>query len=176
MVDKSVALGVLERVEDLLCRIAALAVLVMMILVSADAIGRYAFGAPVAFQFDLTSNYLMVIVGILALSWGERNGALIRITGLTRVLPLPWHGRLYALNNLLAAAVFAGVTYFSAKGTLRALEDGDVLFGVIDWPVWLSEVWVPLGAGVLTLRLLVNAAQYAFFDRPVVTADHVEDV
>lgn len=157
-----------EGLENLLSWIASISVCMMMILVSTDAIGRYVFGTPLAFQFDFTTYYLMVIVGILALSWGERNGALIRITFATRYLSDAWKGPLYAVNNLLPAFVFGLMTVASGKRTYEVWHDGDVMFGVIDWPIWLSLIWVPIGAGVLTLRLVINAIQYGFLGRPVV--------
>ncbi len=164
-----------EGLENLLSWIAGVSVFVMMVLVSFDAIGRYAFHSPLTFQFDFTTYYLMVIVGVLSLSWGERNGAMIRISVATRFLPDVLHGPLYTLNNLLAAAIFATMTMASSKRTFETFHDGDVIFGVIDWPVWLSLVWVPIGAGVLTLRLIINAIQYGFLGRPVVVDNHEDD-
>ncbi len=155
-----------EGFENLLSWFAGLCVFVMMALVSFDAIGRYVFQSPLTFQFDFTTNYLMVIVGVLSLSWGEREGAMIRIKAATRLLPESTHGLLYAFNNLIAAAVFAAMTVASGKRTLETYHDGDVLFGVIDWPVWLSHVWVPIAAGTLTLRLVIQACQYGVFRQP----------
>lgn len=170
------ALKTFERLENLLSWIAGISVFVIMILVSCDAIGRYAFRSPLTFQFDFTTNYLMVIVGVLAMSWGERNGAMIRITVATRFLSEGLKGPLYAINNLVAAAVFAVMTQASAKRTLETFHDGDVIFGVIDWPVWLSLVWVPIGAGVLTMRLVINAIQYGFLGRPVLSGSHEDEM
>lgn len=161
-----------EALENLLSFVAGFCVFVMMVLVSADVISRYALHAPLTFQFDFTTHYLMVIVGVLALSWGERNGAMIRIKAVTTLLPEQWHCPLYAMNNLVAAAVFGAMTYASAKRTYETFHDGDVLFGVIDWPVWLSQIWVPIGAGVLTLRLIINAAQYGFLGRSIAPNGH----
>ncbi|WP_282153346.1 TRAP transporter small permease [Ruegeria atlantica] len=169
-------LRVFEKLENALSWIAGLSVFVMMVLVSADAIGRYAFKSPLTFQFDFTTYYLMVIVGVLALSWGERNGAMIKINVVTRFLPEGLKGPLYAFNNLLAAFVFAVMTQASLKRTLETMFDGDVIFGVIDWPVWLSLVWVPIGAGVLTARLLINAVQYGFLGRPVIAGSHEDEM
>ena len=153
-------LNIFERFENLLSWFAGFCVFVMMVLVSFDAIGRYAFQSPLTFQFDFTTHYLMVIVGVLSLSWAEREGAMIRIKAATHILPKSLHGLLYAFNNLIVAAVFAAMTFASGKRTLETYHDGDVLFGVIDWPVWLSHVWVPIAAGALTLRLVIRAGQY----------------
>jgi len=169
-------LKLFERLEDLLSWIAGTTVFAMMVLVSCDAIGRYAFKAPLAFQFDLTTNYLMVIVGTLALSWGERNGAMIRINVATRFLPDRLKGPLYALNNVLAALVFGAMALMSSHRTLDALHDGDVSFGVIAWPVGRALIWGPLGATVLTARLLLNAIQFGFLGRPVVTDSHADEL
>ena len=158
-------LKVFEGFENLLSWFAGLCVFVMMVLVSSDAIGRYAFQSPLTFQFDFTTHYLMVIVGVLSLSRAEREGAMIRIKAATHILPESAHGLLYAFNNLIAAAVFAVMAFASGKRTLETYHDGDVLFGVIDWPVWLSHIWVPVAAGALTLRLIIKACQYGVAGR-----------
>ena len=171
MVKKSLVL-----LENALVWIAGAKVFLMMALVSADALGRYALKTPLEFQFDLTSHYLMVMTATLALAWGERNGAFIRLTVLRRWLPETFRRYLYVQNNLIAAVIFLAMTWFSAERVYDAWATKDVLFGVIDWPVWLSLIWVPIGCTALSLRLLLNAFEFAFAGRQIGTVEDLEDV
>lgn len=149
--------------EQLLFGFSALTLFVMMALVTADVVARYLFNAPLTFQFELTTHYLMVIVATLSLPWGEQHGAFIRLSVLRRFLPSRASGYMDALTGIIAAAVFLAIAWFSGVRTLDKWVAGDAMFGVIDWPVWLSLIWVPIGCGALGLRLAVKALK-AMFD------------
>ncbi|WP_252979475.1 hypothetical protein [Mameliella alba] len=58
---------------------------------------------------------------------------------------------------LLPAAFFVAVTAMSGKFALEAIVHGDVEYGVVDWPLGWAYASIPLGCGVLALRLLHDA-------------------
>lgn len=153
------------RVEQTLFWLAGIALVAMMTLVSADVAARYLFNAPLTFQFELTTNYLMVMVATLALPWCERRGAFIRLSVVGRLLGVTGRNLLYGLNALAAAAILLAIAWFSGARTLDKYLAGDATFGVIDWPVWLSLVWVPLGCFMLALRFVVRALAYLVHPR-----------
>lgn len=144
-------------IERLLFAFSALTLVIMMLLVSADVVARYLFNAPLTFQFELTTQYLMVIVATLSLPWGERQGAFIRLSVIRRFVHPRAAGYLDAANGCIAAAVFFALAWYSGARTLDAWRQGDAIFGVIDWPVWLSLFWVPVGCFMLGLRLAIKA-------------------
>lgn len=154
-------------IERLLFGVAAVTLTSMMFLVSADVVARYFFNAPLTFQFELTTEYLMVIVATLALPWSVRHGAFIRLHIVRHFLPTRAAGYLDAINGLIASAAFFGLAWFSGMRTLDKWHAGDALFGVIDWPVWLSLIWVPLGCCMLAIRLAVNAFVRLRYPSPV---------
>ncbi len=143
-------------VEIVLFWLAGAALVAMMALVSADVIARYIFNAPLTFQFELTTNYLMVMVATLALPWCSRRGAFIRLSVIGRFLSVRGRNLLYAFNAVLAAAVLLAIAWFAGVRTFDKYMGGDATFGVIDWPVWLSLIWVPIGCAMLSLRLIVD--------------------
>lgn len=144
--------------ERALFMLAAATLVVMMALVSADVAARYLLNAPLAFQFELTTNYLMVMVATIALPWCERRGAFIRLSVVGRLLGPRRRRVLHAAGALAAAAIMAAIAWYSGWRTVDKYQSGDAILGVIDWPVWVSLVWVPIGCGMLALRLLVRAA------------------
>ncbi len=144
-------------VERLLFAVSAVALVAMMLLVSADVVARYFLNAPLTFQFELTTEYLMVIVATLALPWSERHGAFIRLHVIRHFIPERAAARLEAVNGLVASAAFFALAWYSGARTLDKWMGGDAIFGVIDWPVWLSLVWVPVGCFMLAVRLALNA-------------------
>ncbi|WP_166643109.1 TRAP transporter small permease [Alcanivorax sp. 24] len=152
--------GSLKLLERGLAVIAVGAVLAMMLLVSLDVIARYLFKAPLTFQYSLTEDYLMVIMVALALPWAERRGAFIRLTPFHRLMSPGVRRGLYALNNLIIALMLLAMTWYAGERVWVDWWEQRVIFGVIDWPVWLSHVWVPIGTLVLSLRLFTNACLY----------------
>lgn len=150
--------GGLEWIETAAVAVAGVAMVIAMVLVTCDAILRHLFAAPLTFQFQLTESYLMVIGIMLALPWGYRTGGRIQIAGLVGLLPQPARGLVFRLG-MLASAAYVSVLGFRAWLLARdAFANGDYIMGVIDWPVGWSWIWVPVGCGLLALRLLVDAA------------------
>lgn len=151
----------IESMERWLARVSMAAVFIIMIFVSADVIARYVFNSPITVQYHLTQDYLMVAMVALSLSWAEGQGAFIRLTPFQRWMNLPARRGLYALNSVIAALLFLLMTWYAGVRTWEDWVAQRVSFGVIDWPVWLSQIWVPIGTLALALRLLLNAVEYA---------------
>jgi TRAP-type C4-dicarboxylate transport system permease small subunit len=70
----------LDGCERVLTLVAALATFAMMLLTTADAVGRYLFNRPILAAYELTTNYLMAAVIFLAMPYAYRQGANIRVT------------------------------------------------------------------------------------------------
>lgn len=153
--------GLLDRclrpVEDAAAIIGGSMMLVAMILSSLDALMRYALNAPLTFQYHLTENYLMVGLVAMPLAWGFRTGGYIRIEGLIHALPGRASDWVLRAGLLVSSIYIAVLAWTAGKHFLDVYRSGEVHFGVIDWPVSWSWIWVPVGCGLLALRLLLMA-------------------
>lgn len=144
-------------VENLAAQVAAILLVAAMLLVSADALMRYAFHAPLKFQYTLTESYLMIAIVCLPMAWGFRTGGYIRIEALLSRLPSAGRSLLIRMG-LVVSAVYVGALGWAAfKHFWSAWLSDEVMFGVIDWPVAWSWFWIPLGILLLTIRLLLIA-------------------
>lgn len=144
------------RIAENACAIlAGVILLFMMVIVSLDAIFRYAFQAPIAWQYTLTEDYLMVAVVALSLSWGFRTGGFIRISGFAGAVPPMVRVVIYRAGLVLSFLYVLALAWTGGKTFLRVWTSGEVKIGVIDWPVYLSWVWVPIGCGLLAIRVLL---------------------
>ncbi|ABL71289.1 TRAP transporter small permease [Paracoccus denitrificans] len=148
---------VVSVLENICAILAGIILLFMMVIVSLDAIFRYLFHAPIAFQYTLTEDYLMVAVVSLALSWGFRTGGFIRITGITNMLPGWMQAFVFRLGLVLGFLYVFALAWTSGGAFQKVWTTGEVRIGVIDWPVYLSWIWVPLGCGLLAIRVLLTA-------------------
>lgn len=150
-------LRLIEVVEKILFALSALALFAMMILVSLDVLFRYFLHRPLTFQYELTSYYLLVCATTLSLPVAYKRGAFIKLDLLGKHLPTRLHGYLRGCNLLVGALLFLLITWFSGTRTYDQWQSGGSIFGVIDWPVWLSLIWVPIGCFMLSLTLLLYA-------------------
>lgn len=144
-------------IENVAAVIAGCAALATMVLVTCNAILRHFFASPLTFQHHLTQYYLLVMVTMLGLSWGYRTGGAIQIQLLINRLPALVVGPLIRIGLLASAGYIAAMTWHSYAEFHEAWEQGKLVMGVIDWPVAWSWVWIPLGCGLLALRLFLDA-------------------
>ncbi|TMV08279.1 TRAP transporter small permease [Arenibacterium halophilum] len=157
---------VLRRVEDVLHILGCAALVVIAVLINLDILLRVLLGRALEMQFELTEFYLMPALATLSLAWVYRQGGhlalevdLSRIFGSARDI-------VRRLVQALAAAFFLIVCYVSGKYCLNAFLNDDVNFGVYDWPLGWSYLPVPLGTGVLALRLMHDMTRRGAEKRP----------
>lgn len=142
-------LGRLERVGD---AAAGLCLVVMMLTISTDALGRF-MGAPLQGAYEFSELYLMVLIAFLPLARSVATGGQVRMELLAPVLErIP--GRLvHRATMLVALAAFLmllSVTVPEAAGKFATRETS---FGLVQWPLYLSYVWAPIGVALLCVRL-----------------------
>jgi TRAP-type C4-dicarboxylate transport system permease small subunit len=148
---------VLTAVEAAASTIAAIVLFAIMAIVATDVAMRYAFNRPFGWSYDLVSLYLVLVIFYFCLSRAFATHTHVGIDILHYFLSPPAR-RLCALATcVVAAPVFALITAVCAERAWAAWSAGDVSAGAIAWPSWAYLALAPLGAGLLTLRLVVDA-------------------
>lgn len=143
----------LHILELIFMRFAQLSLLIMMFSISADALGRYVFNRPLQGSFEFTSLYLMVIITFLAMPAAYATGGMVRLDVLKGPLSrIPWHLS-ERFNTFAGALVFGFVAWHAGHEAFEKFASRDTTFGVIQFPIYWSYVWVPLGCGLVALRL-----------------------
>jgi TRAP-type C4-dicarboxylate transport system permease small subunit len=134
---------------------AAFSTFVMMLLTTADAAGRYLFNHPVTGAFEITTNYLMVGAVFLAMTYGYRGGAYIRVTFL--VDRLPGKVKLYVnyFVQVVSMLYFAVLVFATFKQALRTLATGTTLSS-LDVPQGPAYFLVPVGLFLSALFMLMD--------------------
>lgn len=151
----------LRAVENVFLYGSVISLLLMMVLVSADAVARYAFSRPLTFQFELTENYLMVAAILLPLAFVTRERQHIEIDTFKRYIPKPLLEAVTLFGLVAMVALLLVVTYVTGEKAYEAFRLNEKIFGVIDWPVGWSRVLVPLATGVFTVRLCMEIVRRA---------------
>ena len=144
---------ILSAIEIAGMSLALLTLFLIMISITADAFGRYFLHTPITGQYEFTALYLMVIMTFMGLSRTQALGGHIAISILSPVLSrLPF--QLAArLTSLLCLIAFGLMTWLTGDEALSRIAARTTTFGAVQFPTYLSYCWVPIGVGILTLRL-----------------------
>ncbi|MGE0715041.1 MAG: TRAP transporter small permease [Alphaproteobacteria bacterium] len=146
----------LAPVEDVLHWLGCLCLAGVLALITADTILRYTINRPIAFQFELTEMYLMPTMATLSLARVQRLGGHLAID----FVRMRWFGAaaplIARMNAALPAIFFAALTWQAGRYAWAAYQRNDIYMGVIDWPTWIAYAAIPVGTGMLTLRLVAD--------------------
>ncbi|RAI02425.1 TRAP transporter small permease [Acuticoccus sediminis] len=148
--------AMLRRVEDLLHALGCTALVVVAVLINADIISRVVGLRPLEMQFELTELYLMPSLATLSLARVFRDGGHLALEVDTPSLLGPLWPVVRRLVLAASAAFFLTVAYVSGRHAVEAFAKGSIEFGVIDWPLGWAYLPVPVGTGLLAVRLLVE--------------------
>lgn len=142
------------RLEQLTMAVAVGCVVLLMLVVSADAVGRYVFASPLPWAFELISYYLLIVVTYGALSSTFQRGDHIHLDLIKRLFPKRLSAWLEVVYSLLAAVVFSLIAYGAWHELVESYLAKEFLPGYIIWPAWLAYLPIVIGAALLVMRLL----------------------
>ncbi len=163
--------NVLRGCERVMLYISTLSTFVLMLLTTADAGGRYIFNHPITGAYEVSTNYLMIAAIFMAMSFGYRQGAYIRVTLLTSHLK----GRVKVVVNtfvqivsLLYGVMLVIATYRQA---LRTFEMHTTLSSLDFIPVGPAYVIVPVGLFFMSLAMLIDIPKVSKHQSPLFEED-----
>lgn len=145
----------LDRCEHGLTLVAVLATAAMMLLTTADTVGRYLLNRPILFAYEITANYLMIAAVFLALPYAYRQGANIRVTFLVDRLggrPRLVVHHLVQVVSILYCAALVFATFQQARHILVTRTT----FVTLDLPLWPAHLVLSVGLFLLTLMMLID--------------------
>ncbi|MGJ3402311.1 TRAP transporter small permease [Glutamicibacter sp. Je.9.36] len=142
--------------EWLISGLAGLALLAMMLLSLANALGRTWFQSPIYGANEITANWLLPALVLLAIPgaqvWKEHINVALVIENLSN-RSLSWV-RLFSC--LAGAALSALLAWYGLQEALAKTEV-QATGGITSIPIWPAYYFVPLGFTLTTLVLLIDA-------------------
>ena len=133
----------------------ALSLAALMLLPLIEIIGRKFFHGGLSGGASL-QQHLVLIIGLLGGMFAARDRRLLSLSTLTNFLK----GRWQSFARVFSSAFAAGITVFLCLAALQLVQSekggGKILaYGI---PIWVVQGIMPLGFGVIALRLLWHAA------------------
>ena len=142
-------LSALAKVSSL---IGTACVILMMLHVTADVIGRYFFNAPLPGTIVVVANYYLVVMVFIAIGVAEEKRAHISVEFVTDLMPPRIQSGFSVFSSALTVVVIsvlmiAGYTEAMKKTNIGAtMEQGSQMI-----EVWQSYWAIPVGAGLMAL-------------------------
>lgn len=150
----------IDAIDMMLLSVGCLMLFALMFVVAADVLMRYLFNSPVVWAYEVISNYLMPGLFFLAASHTLKAHSHVSVDILHNYVSRRMRYVFEALSSIVATPVFFLISFVSAQNTLEDFRTGAVSASGLALPTWPVSLLLPLGFGLLTLRLGLNAVGY----------------
>ena len=150
---------ILRKTELLLTYLSAVIILFLMVYVLLEVLMRYAFNSPLPGHLEGAELLLPMIV-FFAISYTQARNGHVGMSLVVEVLPIRFQRFINIFTLGLSILTCAVLAYFGAKQAYFAYEINDVTMTPPYWPIWPSASIVPIGYGLLALRMSLQILQH----------------
>ena len=145
--------------------IAAVAILLMMLHVSADVLFRVVASKSLPGTAEIVSHYYMVALSFLPIAYAELKDRHIEATVLTDLMPASAQATLKILGMLFSLGIYGLMTYVSGREAIKKTAINAVVeSGTHKLLVWPSYWILPVSFALMCLALLLRIFRYRRFD------------
>ena len=148
----------LDACERFLTLVAVLTAFAMMLLTTADAVGRYVLNRPILVAYEFTTNYLMVAAVFLAMPYAYRGGANIRVTFLVERIRGTTRLVIDHIVQIVSMLYCAALVVATAQQAYHMLSTR-TMFTTVELPMWPGHVAVSLGLFLTATMMLFDVGQ-----------------
>ncbi len=148
---------VINKISLSLAYVGGVLLIIMMLAMIADAIGRKVIGS-VPGALELSQG---ILAGILFLPQGytELKRGHISVDIILRLLPERWQTALSFTSCLIAGSIFLFLTWLSFDKAIQSTLVREYSAGIINFPVWTTRWFIPVGSIALSLQFFLSAYQ-----------------
>ena len=143
--------------ERSLSAVVSVCLLLMMLLVVGEIIGRSVFNHPIRGQYELVA-ILMGVVIFLGFSDAQAMGSHVSVELFVRRLPERLQRATEVVGLFLSLGILCLVFWSTVRKVMSALKLGEVISGVVLFPTWPVVSIMALGIFTICLRLAIQIA------------------
>lgn len=155
----------LRVIEGALYVGAAVCLALMMLSISGDALGRYAFDKPLPGVHELTEMYFLAGVVFLSIARAQRLGKHVSVESLEAGFPPALQCTTRIFGRALGAALFVIIALKAGQMAWNQFSMGNMTSGALALPSWIGWFVVSIGSATLVLRLLHQILEGLFGDQ-----------
>jgi TRAP-type C4-dicarboxylate transport system permease small subunit len=142
--------------ERLMLVLSTMTTFVLMVLTTADAGGRYLLNRPITGAYELSTNYLMIILVFTAMTYCYRTGSHIRVTFLVDRLPAKVRLVVNCIVQIVTALIGVLLVIATFKQALLALETHTTLSSLPFVPLGPAYFIIPVGLFSMSMSMLLD--------------------
>jgi TRAP-type C4-dicarboxylate transport system permease small subunit len=146
----------LNRVEKVFTFFSATTCFVLMLLTTGDTIGRYIFNKPITGTFEVSTNYLMVALAFLAMSYSYSQNVHVRVDFIADRLPKKLKLSVSRLAQVVSLLCIGTLIAASTQQALRVLSSHTIMSSLEMIPMWPAYLIVPVGLLPMFLLMLLD--------------------
>ncbi len=154
---KSQKMLLIARIHRTLATILGCLILILMLVITVDVVGRFVFNSPLPGGVEISS-LLFVWVIFLPLAYVLFEGNHVRLTLL--LLRFPQQGRSIAelINAVLSLFFFGFLMYAGWTQFLESFRIAETMAAPIWIPLWIGKLAVPLGCFLIVAQFCIDLA------------------
>ncbi|MFZ3583453.1 TRAP transporter small permease subunit [Loktanella sp. DJP18] len=156
-----VLLRLIDGLSAALMIVAGIALMLMMVHVTVDVVGKFVFNRPVPMTLEMVSNYYMVAVVFLPFAAVERMNGNIHVELIYALLPRIARRLLDLISYLLFAVLLYLLTTSSWAVAVKKYNIGEFIMGSYAVSIWPSRFLLPVGTALALALVVVRIGRTA---------------
>ena len=144
-----------EKVCNLFGTASSIAVLLIMLAIVVDVVGRAAFGAPLSGGSEFAVSGLVVVV-FLGLASAQRNGNNFRVEFVVESLPKGIQRACEVAWRLIILVVLCWISWLTTQEAIQSTSKFEASYGVVAFPIWPSRILLAVGFWALVVQIVLE--------------------
>jgi len=145
-----------ERLTQLLAWVAGLVVLLMMLHVMTDVLGKYLFNAPLPGTAEVVAAYYMIGAVFLPLAYVEASGGSIVVEVIYEKVSVRAQKIMLVAADIISAIYYSVLAWFSWDLAVRAWRVNETVDGIWRITTWPAKFLLPFGFCLAVIVLLMR--------------------
>jgi TRAP-type mannitol/chloroaromatic compound transport system permease small subunit len=151
---------VIDRLTDLFAVLASAGVVLLVLNIVVDVVGRLLFNAPMPGTIERTTYWWMPTLAVLAFAFAEKRQEHIKVTILLDALPMRMRQMVEGVFGLLATALLIALVYYTWHDALRSYNFQEVTASSPPVSVWPFRFVAVAGMAMIALQSAATTFRY----------------
>jgi len=151
-------LRIIETISSWSGWFSGIGVVIMAVVITIDVFLRYVFGKPLLFADDI-SVYCMIFITFVGAALTLKMKRHIRVDMLYKMLPRRAQVRMDVATTFIGCFIIWLLTWYTTVWVLYTYQSGYTSPGILQTPMWMPAVALPLGLFLWGLQYIVECVK-----------------
>ena len=151
---------IVDRMTDIVAVFAAAGLVLLVLNIVVDVVGRLLLEAPFPGTIEYTSYWWMPTLALLAFAFTEKRQEHIKVTILLDALPLRMRQIVEGSFGLISTALIAALAFYAWEDAMKAYAFQEVTASSPPVPVWPFRFVAVVAMGMLALQSAATTWRY----------------